>query len=641
MKIEEVYKYVLRILGAWAIFFFLLEALTGKLPGVGILDSLAGVLCPYLAYTLRKRGSLSTLDQGLSLVPPLFLFRHLFFISYGENSGAGPYLFYVLLSALGGFIGYKWLERLKPKDQALKPKNEEVGDYPIYLDEEKKHCITTRWSFEHIQVIGKSGSGKSASYFLNAKYQSIHQGKGSFNFDAKSEELPHIAYYADHAGRLSSLKVLDLRSPERSADYNPFYKFRKEPDGTTVPDSEAVSNIICGSMFFHTEGEPYYRDLGKNFLKNFTNLFHREFSVITYADYYTAIVEEITTFKSIEALCNKYPGTPEAHFFRNQWLIKSLTEREKTLSGLVNRLSRFVTTRWAPLVNSKTPKIVMADVVEKRQIFHFGAAALNNSEDYKPLLIAILYDIQSEVQKRYNNETVTPFDVFLDEFYNVIYDDFINFINKCRSARIPVHLGHQSMGDLKRISEHFADEIGSSTNSKIIFRVNTATTADEFSKLIGTKMADPKYVRSLKTNAGAFGGRQEAGVTEKIEEEFIITPNRIKRLNKGEAAVYLAYDQGVTQDIIQFPLAPKPPSDFNLSTVVPQNDNYKRPVEKSLPFAEKPFGTVTGGGDEKPIQKFTDDKAIEALKAEEREMKLKRTQKRLANPKETPENERT
>ncbi len=592
------------------------------------MDTAAWPLCLYLAYLLKKRGNLNVFDQALSVFPLLFWFRHLSHTLYG-NSGPAPFLISLVLSGFIGFVAFWRLDLIKSAVVADKAKEDELGPYPIFLDKDKNHAITTTWLTEHVQVIGKSGSGKTASYFLNAVNQSIHQGRGSFYFDSKSSELSKIAFYCKDAGRNKDLKVLDLRGVDRSNTYNPFYKFTKNADGEVVPDSDAVSNIVGGSLFFDHQGEPFYRDMGKEILRNLTGLFHKEFPVITYMDYYTALNTEISTFKSIEALCEKYQGSNEANYFQNQWLTLSIQERTRLLSGLIARLSRFVTTKWAPLVNTRNPQITIANVFDKNQIFYFGAASLINPDDYKPLLVAMFYDIMNETGKRYEfKDKVIPFDLYLDEFYNVAYEGFINLLNKCREAKVPIHLGHQSLGDLTSISKSFATQVADSTNSKIIFRINSPGTADEFAMLIGTKMADPKYVRSLKTNVGPLGMRQEAGVTEKEEEEFILHPNIFKRLDKGQAIVYLAYDKGVTQDIIKFDKAPEPPSSFDLSDVVPLKENHRNHSEASLPFEyvpeyKTPRMEIHEVEAQTPIQEGKKELKMDELKKLERDMKLK------------------
>src|SRR5581483_8074675 len=115
MKIEEIYKYVIRVFGIWAGFFFFLEILTGKNPPVGLIEVIATPLVIYLARTLKLRGGLSAVDQALCFGPAMFLLRHIFFQAYGAQAALPQYLFYVFLSGVGAYLGYQYLDRLKPK----------------------------------------------------------------------------------------------------------------------------------------------------------------------------------------------------------------------------------------------------------------------------------------------------------------------------------------------------------------------------------------------------------------------------------------------------------------------------------------------------------------------------------------------
>jgi type IV secretory pathway TraG/TraD family ATPase VirD4 len=161
--------------------------------------------------------------------------------------------------------------------------------------------------------------------------------------------------------------------------------------------------------------------------------------------------------------------------------------------------------------------------------------------DYRKIGCAFLMGIMIEVGRRANTPHTVPYDLFLDEFASIAYSNFEDIVEKVRSKGIGVHLGHQSMGDLTKISPAFKTAICDSTTTKIYFRVMSKETARECADTIGTEIVDPYMVKSVKTNAGLFGGYQEAGATIKENDRaYKIHPDVITQFVKGQAAVLVS-----------------------------------------------------------------------------------------------------
>ena len=181
------------------------------------------------------------------------------------------------------------LRVVEPKKRNSKSRKEELGSYPIILNQAENQYITTandRTYPDH----RKKRIRKNRQLFLERPNQVINYGLGAFIIDPKSEEIDKLVYYACEAGRIGNFYSLDLLNPNRSVRCNPLCKFTVDEEGNKVPDSDEVANIAYSALYFgDTGGEPFYRDLGKAFIKNFTRLFHKEFPVITFADYYHVV----------------------------------------------------------------------------------------------------------------------------------------------------------------------------------------------------------------------------------------------------------------------------------------------------------------------------------------------------------------
>lgn len=598
--LSELYSLVLWTVGGFAAFLYGVESLGLYSQGLGFLDPVLVAVGFYSAYRLGKGSALSFGRRVAAAAPVVLLVKHLFDILPPNPIIAGVSILVTVAVAVGVF---QVLGAMKAKKAEPKAKPAELGDYPLLLDEKEGHYITTKQITEHIQVIGKSGSGKSASYFWNAKYQVLKQGKGCFSFDAKSEELPLMTFYAHEAGRMADFIPFDLRFPERSLRVNPLAWFKKDNAGNTVPDADVISQVVRQSVYFMNESkDDYYPTTGKEFLRNATGLLTMEVPIVTYNDFYQLVATEIESFETIAYLCNKYPGTSPSDYFKNHWLNMSNTERRKVLSGLLNLLAPFTSGPWAPLINTTKPDFLISEIVQKNKIFHFGAASLVYPSDYRKISASFLIGLMSEVGRRAEHPQRIPFDIFLDEFASIAYPGFEDIVEKVRSSDIGIHLGHQSLGDLMRAGGHaFQEAILDSTTTKIFFRLLSDETADRCSKILGTQAVDPYMVRSVKTNAGPFGGVQEAGATIKErDKEFIVPPDTFKNLNKGEGIVMLTYSTGVTRFKMQFPMAPTAPASFDFKEVLGLRNHHLGAIETSLPL--KKAGAVAKVATAAPVE---------------------------------------
>ena len=64
------------------------------------------------------------------------------------------------------------------------------------------------------------------------------------------------------------------------------------------------------------------------------------------------------------------------------------------------------------------------------------------------------------------------FGCYLDDFQDYIYEGFAALLNKSRSANVGVVFSHQALGDLKKISDSFANVVSTNTNIKVVMSSN-------------------------------------------------------------------------------------------------------------------------------------------------------------------------
>jgi type IV secretory pathway TraG/TraD family ATPase VirD4 len=424
-------------------------------------------------------------------------------------------------------------------------KKTDIGKFPLFLDKKGKSLIPTKALHENVQIVGGTGTGKTHYVIKPFIQQTIEQRLGCFVLDVKTNMRKDVAYYAKKAND-RSYKNFTLADPKHSHSYNPL--FGDNPD--------AIANRVFTALYYNPKNtEPYYVELADAFLHNLIGLLKKAIKTLTFQDLLGA-TQEVDTFRTIAQFCAKYPETTYARYFRDQWLSKSPKDRRNDLSGLINKLQRFCNSEWSYLLNVKDPDVRMSEVVNRGEIFLFSPDSARYPEDAKPLCILAMMDLAEQLADRYKETPEAPFRVFLDEFYNLAYPKFIDFINKCREAQVNLFLAHQSMGDLRGVSPEFLEQVMNTASNKIILRVNDPDTAEIFARQFGTEQDKDYKVESY----GADG--KMSGYSRPQVEKFRFHPNRIKELRVGQAIVRLVGDYGVKVFPVNLREAETAPANF-------------------------------------------------------------------------------
>ncbi len=558
--IEKHTSPILAGFGVYSCFKFTLEALGVIGPSVTPFDTVS-VLSVGFLYLFEKHVRMNHL---LAFAPALIAlsFTHdLLGVSFGTEGFTGD-----VVMGLSIFIGFCFyfvhfvLEK-GSEDFGESPK-EESGNYSLYLDADKKFFIPAELLKYHTEVIGSSGMGKT-NIFNYLIEQGIRNGLGMFVFDAKSNYNKTIPYYASKYGRLKDLKYFDLADIKRSQTYNP--DFKDKPD--------EVFNGLMKSIFYGPVTNEFFRDQASDVLSNLTNLLFLEFKHVTRMDYQNLISNEITSFRSIDHLSKKHKDSVSGKYFLEKWVKMTPKDREMNLSGLTSKLARFTNREWSPLINTLNPDIKMKDVVEKQQIFLFGTSSLVNQEDSKPVIISALIDLAGVIGWRLIEKPPKPFFVFLDEFYTAAYPGLNDLISLGREANVCFFLAHHSLGQLGAVSQEFKDDILTNTNHKIVLNITEKDTVDFFASIFGTKVTK-KDVYSYDTRIS-----QPRGRTEKQDEEFIIHPNYLRGMKRGEAVCRIVYVSGPKVFKMKLKEVKPPPSDFDYVACVPIRNNHLKKMD--------------------------------------------------------------
>jgi len=212
------------------------------------------------------------------------------------------------------------------------------------------------------------------------------------------------------------------------------------------------------------------------------------------------------------------------------------------------KLERIFSLNWG---NTNTLKEVsLIDITRRNKILFVDlpskAGGVQSRRIGKLLLQEImLISGQRKTYPEINSER--PFSVFIDEFDAFATENFVTFLNKGRSSNFMIHMAHQTLSDLGKISPFFRGQIMGNTNIRFIFRQDNPYDAEELAKYLGTVNTTKKTYQSENgTNTGRASVRDT--------QEFIIHPQKIKTLSRGNCILSIKSENLIQELKIPFPV---------------------------------------------------------------------------------------
>ncbi len=356
----------------------------------------------------------------------------------------------------------------------------------------------------HTHIVGATGSGKTV--FIEQLCEAdINRGYGMIILDAKGDRSLYekIRHLCKVAGREHDLHYLSSTYLKDSNVWNPCGL------GNV---SELQSKFYNSSIY----SEPHYAKWCEHgLLEVFTRLTTTEPKGFNLSHVCSALKEVATELKS----------------------------SGENLEGLRLDLQNLVDTEWRSVLavgKSATIKkeISLLDIVRNNQILFVDlptearkiqSARVGRLLTQELMLISGIFKIHPELMNP------KPFSVFIDEFDAFATETFVTFMNKSQSAGFMIHLIHQTLSDLKRISPEFAGQIQGNCNIRVIFRQDEPDDAETWSRFLGTKSI---LKRTFQTNQGSRTG----SASNREVQEFIIHPDQIKTLKTGQAVLSIKTD---------------------------------------------------------------------------------------------------
>lgn len=377
---------------------------------------------------------------------------------------------------------------------------------PIYLPD----SIRTR----HVHILGATGSGKTESVILNFLRQDVNRGMGSIILDAKGDAT-FLASLREWVPA-ERLKVFDLSSAD-SLSYDPLAA------GSPL---EAAQRLFASL----TWSEEYYKLKAQSALQR---LFERHANDKgrnpTLADlaHYLSDAKTYGAFSSTESVAEK------------------VTERDyEDLSGLIAQIQVLCLGHLSRILSPEAG-IRLEEAAEGR-VLYFRLQSLLSPQLVKivgKLLINHLNFLAGTAHRAEgaaNRGKLIP--TYLDEFAAFVCPEFADLISKARSASLALHFSHQSVGDIKAVSEELLGQITDNSATKIVLRINDPDSAEFFARTFGTKLY--QKITQRITNAKEVDDAEIVGEgTTREAHQFRAPPDLFKTLPTGVGSMLLAHGE--------------------------------------------------------------------------------------------------
>lgn len=208
--------------------------------------------------------------------------------------------------------------------------------------------------------------------------------------------------------------------------------------------------------------------------------------------------------------------------------------------------------------------ISLYDAIMDQKVVYFHLPVLMMEDTMKRIARMVIHELKivsSELQNYVGKKQRPVSSLFIDEFASFATENFIELLNKARSAGMGITIIHQSLGDIENVSPSFARQVFENTYNKIILHIDDPETIERYCRMAGTHQ---EFKRTYQTDDTLLGFNKTGMGTVRDVEAFNIDPNAFRKLGIGEAVVIIkiAKDARRKRSIVKLDYVNPPQADL-------------------------------------------------------------------------------
>ncbi|MCF8028881.1 MAG: type IV secretion system DNA-binding domain-containing protein [Desulfobacteraceae bacterium] len=466
-----------------------------------------------------------------------------------------------------------------------------LGGYEFMhaLNARDKEVAMDKDKLQHTLIAGTTGSGKTKFFEWLVSQLCAHESVVIVDPKGDKELLDGVYDACVDHGVEDRFVFFSLAHPSRSTGFNPFSNY-----GGPSDVADRIASIMPASS-----GDQAFRNFAWQVIEVVASAMMGIQENITLEKLQRYSMEDMS---ELVALCEE--RMPEIPADIRQYAEKS-AERlrhqaghpkehyQKMITSLGPVLTSLNTGDIAPLLNAPPDNSIRwQDVLEQKKIVYFDLSSMLRVEVANNVGKMIVQDLMYFIGEIYAFEnTGKAMNLFVDEFYSVMFPGYIDMLNKSRGAGLRMFLGMQTTADIANAlgggQESYVRQVLGNINNKIYLRVPELNLAQEFCDLFGKTYI--KQVEDMQGERSHAASPSElfvsnSGKKQKQVEVDMVGPEMLMHLPIGQAFAFL---QARDPYKLKLPLIQRPEENKNhFAKQIMQSSVGKFTIEDKSPWAE-------------------------------------------------------
>lgn len=421
---------------------------------------------------------------------------------------------------------------------------------PVYIDDE--HLM------RHLFILGQSGVGKTVAASL-LMFQQIQRGGGLLFIDGKidAKNIEQIYHYCCYTGRQHDFLVINPDDPDNSNTYNPVLY------GDADEKADGILQLIPSTE--SNPGADFYKQEAKQALTTLIRALQTAKLAYNVIDLTVLLMNGNAMLELERKLAAAAPGSAELKeftLFLDKFRVApnkdnpaggiDMKKLKDVFGGIGGRLYSFGTGKFGRIMNTYDPDVNLYDAIRGNKIVYVALPTMGKdttARNFGRMVIADLRTSISWLQKLPEQERPwPPFMAFCDEAGSYVNDSWSRIPEQSRSAHVFFVPAAQTCANFQAISDELYEMVIGNAWTKLFFKVGTQKTALEGAELIGKRYGILRTLADSQTESSSVsflrhapesnvGSGSSINIGEKEQEMYIISPDDLKGLSKGECVM--------------------------------------------------------------------------------------------------------